>query len=169
MVSEERWGRKSYVSSQAFSKHIFDFFKCIFLRTRGWFHQHFKLSLLHAQIPKEQLSYQCLFAFLRSVRAKGVGEIDLRGQFYQLAFAKLLCAQIPNVQKDSQFINVFLCFWDLWVQKLYVKCLWNWLKGPIWSTCLSAATMRIDPKTAKRQSSHQSFYAFGIFARKSCL
>jgi len=33
---------------------------------------------------------------------------------------QILHAKIPKAQKDSQVISVFLCFWDLWAQKLFI-------------------------------------------------
>jgi hypothetical protein len=30
--------------------------------------------------------------------------------------------KIPKVQKDSEVISVFLCFWDLFAQKLLLNC-----------------------------------------------
>jgi len=41
--------------------------------------------------------------------------LKTNGWFHQHAYSKLLCAQIPKVQKDSQVISVFLRFWDLLV------------------------------------------------------
>jgi len=52
---------------------------------------------------------------------KHVDEIDHRGEFQQHVYAKLLHSQIPKAQKDSQVINVFLCFWDLYPKKLLIK------------------------------------------------
>ncbi len=35
---------------------------------------------------------------------------------------QLLCAQIPKAQKKPDDLTVFLCFWDLRLPKLLVKC-----------------------------------------------
>jgi len=35
--------------------------------------------------------------------------------------------------KDGQVVSLFLCFWDLRVQKLLVECWWNWtLNSALW-------------------------------------
>jgi len=40
--------------------------------------------------------------------------------FYQHVYKKLLQAQIPKAQKDSQVIIVFLPFWEMREQKLLI-------------------------------------------------
>jgi len=46
-------------------------------------------------------------------------------------YTKLLQAQIPKAQKDSQVISVFLCFWDLSKQNLHVNMLMKLTQGQI--------------------------------------
>jgi len=41
----------------------------------------------------------------------------IKGLFHQLSYAKLIRAQIPKVQKESQIFSVLLCIWDLCTQK----------------------------------------------------
>jgi len=44
--------------------------------------------------------------------------------------------------------------------KLVLKCCWNLLQGLISPTSLLDPFTGADPKSAKRQSSHQCFFAF---------
>ncbi len=46
---------------------------------------------------------------------KNVYEIDPCGLFHKHAYQQLLCTQIPEAQKYSQVICVFLRFWNLHV------------------------------------------------------
>jgi len=69
-------------------------------------------------------------------------------------YTKLLQAQIPKAQKDSQVISVFLCFWDLSKQNLHVNMLMKLTQGQFSQTYLHKDFTCADPKRAKRQSSH---------------
>jgi hypothetical protein len=66
----------------------------------------------------------------------------------------------PKSTKRTVKLLVFLCFWDLRVQKRLVKCWWNWhlgSKSPTFNTQLLQTQI---PKVQKIQSSHQSFLHF---------
>jgi len=47
------------------------------------------------------------------------------GVNFTIISEQLLRTQIPKVQTDTDDLTVFLHFWDLWMQKLLVKCSWN--------------------------------------------
>jgi len=73
-------------------------------------------------------------AAVAAIRHKRLDGDETRCQFHQHAYAKLLHAQIPKLQKDIQVVSVFLRFWDL---------------GLISQRCLRAVFKHIDPKSAK--------------------
>jgi len=58
----------------------------------------------------------------------------------------------PKIAKCSQVMSVFLCFWDLQVQKLLVKRWWTWHQGHLrFKSDLERQTIKYYPLT------HSSF------------
>ncbi len=49
-----------------------------------------------------------------------------RCQFHKHFTSRFYSCRSQKAQKDIDNLTEFLCFCDLWVQKLFVKCLWYW-------------------------------------------
>jgi hypothetical protein len=80
---------------------------------------------------KKTVKLSVFFALLGSVFTKATHRTLMKLTpvgFHQYSYSQLLPIKIPKAQKDSQIISVFLCFWDLRVQKLLVK---RWRNQPL--------------------------------------
>jgi len=53
-------------------------------------------------------------------------KIDTWSRFHQCSSYSFYARRSRKRKKYSKVISIFLPFWDLWAQKLYVERWWNW-------------------------------------------
>jgi len=75
--------------------------------THSFFVQNFGAKNHKAECNKSVICFRTKNACVK------FDEIDTRGQFQQHVYSQLLPKQIPQVQKDTDDLNVFLRYWDL--------------------------------------------------------
>jgi len=68
----------------------------------------------------------CTLVRVSAVVLNGGHFEDDLGSISRTFYEQLLHTHIPKAQKTLMSWLYFLCFWDLRVYKLQVKCWWNW-------------------------------------------
>jgi len=86
------------------------------------------------------------------------------GTISSTLYPMLLQVRIQKVQNESQFINVFMRFWDQRTLKLCIEHWWNWHLGSISSTFYVMLLHVQIPKAQKWQSTHQFLFALLVSA-----